>query len=739
MKMNLTTRNHGVTQPPANTMRGGLLQRKCDCGQHMIAGGECNSCSKETKRPLQRSVISHDSAHGSDNDVPSIVHDVLRSSGRPLDTETRSFMESRFGHDFSQVRVHTDSRAANAASAVKASAFTMNRNIVFGDGQYAPHSESGRRLISHELTHVVQQRAGIHLQSGISAADDPSERQADEVAGALADRREGAKLLKPYQPTPGSFEGAGLQRQIDETKQDTKQTVPDERVSANASSDPLVLVGAVGIGGMNRADDVAKVQARLHALGLLSEDDFAAESPQVATLTTTPNQLTNTGIADSTAYSTAAITMPSDSLSATMPVDTTGANVLAPDPNVANTTSAIAVTTENTEPTLLPESSLTATIIAIQEFQRALFSKETVDGNIGPSGPTWRALSNADEASFATLKNNWEAKKQEMSEEQARQKAEKARLKAESERKLKDDAERKKSEELRISKEAEKKSTATANKLLAAYATYLPLIASYINLDESGLARVLAIYATFDAGVVLKVFDALDEADAEQVAAEMIGSALVGELSMFAESVLLKLMLVMMSAENTAENTEMSGRILAAMHLKHELAKFKESSASKDQTVLEELKEQIKAKRIAFDSDEFRTMLLGENIERGQVAAGVQKLVLYLSKLESLRISSIFRKKARKKKGLHDLGRAVDIGNETIAKTLLPQVATDAKVAELGIDELIFDATMVGETDGNKWNYNDGNKYEYGRATLKGEGGTDKGHTDHIHFGVKAK
>jgi hypothetical protein len=81
--------------------------------------------------------------------------------------------------------------------------------------------------------------------------------------------------------------------------------------------------------------------------------------------------------------------------------------------------------------------------------------------------------------------------------------------------------------------------------------------------------------------------------------------------------------------------------------------------------------------------------------------------------------------------GHHGSGRAVDIGNEEIAGSLLPQVATDAQVAALKIDELIFDATVAGQSPRNKWNYDRGVKHNYDSATLDD-------HRDHIHFAVKA-
>ncbi|PXF58917.1 MAG: hypothetical protein C4B59_12570 [Candidatus Methanogaster sp.] len=81
----------------------------------------------------------------------------LRSGGQPLDPTTRAFMEPRFSHDFSRVRVHTDSKAAESAHAVNAHAYTVVRNIVFGTGHYSPRTSEEQKLLAHELAHVVQQ------------------------------------------------------------------------------------------------------------------------------------------------------------------------------------------------------------------------------------------------------------------------------------------------------------------------------------------------------------------------------------------------------------------------------------------------------------------------------------------------------------------------------------------------------------------------------------------------------
>ncbi len=89
--------------------------------------------------------------------VPSIVDDVLQTPGEPLNATTLAFMEPRFGYDFSHVRVHTDERAAASARAVDALAYTVGSHLVFERGQYAPETSAGRRLLSHELTHSIQQ------------------------------------------------------------------------------------------------------------------------------------------------------------------------------------------------------------------------------------------------------------------------------------------------------------------------------------------------------------------------------------------------------------------------------------------------------------------------------------------------------------------------------------------------------------------------------------------------------
>lgn len=140
-----------TAHPLFTPVRGGLLQRK---GRNSQLG------------------TRNDSA------VPPIVHEVLRSPGLPLDAGTRAFMEPRFGHDFSHIRLHTDAKAAESASAIRARAYAVGDHIVFGWRQFPTTSPEGLRLFAHELAHVVQQS-----QSGVSLSQ---ESRAEAAAGRVA-------------------------------------------------------------------------------------------------------------------------------------------------------------------------------------------------------------------------------------------------------------------------------------------------------------------------------------------------------------------------------------------------------------------------------------------------------------------------------------------------------------------------------------------------------------------------
>jgi Domain of unknown function (DUF4157) len=187
------------------------LQRKCACGGTPGPTGECEECRK---KKLQRrpdnlsapSTVNHQPSTASQ--VPPIVYEVLRSPGQPLDAATRAFFQPRFGHDFSQVRVHSDAKAAESAQAVNAQAFTVGRHIVFDRDEHRPATNKGRQLIAHELAHVVQQN-GIVVEPTafrISPDGDRAENEADAAAKHFD--------IGSGRPSLSSYLGARLRRKL---------------------------------------------------------------------------------------------------------------------------------------------------------------------------------------------------------------------------------------------------------------------------------------------------------------------------------------------------------------------------------------------------------------------------------------------------------------------------------------------------------------------------------------------
>jgi hypothetical protein len=169
---------------PAQPAGRGVLQRQCACGKH-APGGECEECRKKRLALLQR---AEDGPARRDAAPPS-VHRVLGQSGAPLDAAVRRAAERLFGHDFSRVRIHTGPEAAGSARSVSALAYTVGPHIVFGPGRFAPGSSNGRRLLYHELAHVVQQRDAAYAVGHLPLAGPRWEREADAAAeAALAGR-----------------------------------------------------------------------------------------------------------------------------------------------------------------------------------------------------------------------------------------------------------------------------------------------------------------------------------------------------------------------------------------------------------------------------------------------------------------------------------------------------------------------------------------------------------------------
>lgn len=200
------------TTPAFTPVQTGLLQRKCACGGGLGVTEECEDCSAR-KLVLARATQELSSARRSANSVnqnselanrnaggiPPTVHEVLRSSGEPLDDKSREFMEQRFGHDFSKVRVHADVAAKQSAQAISARAYTVGRDIVSGVGRLTTDTVQGRNLLAHELTHVIQQGETEHATDNLTLTEpgDVAEQEADRAANEIANGNFQPRIIAP--------------------------------------------------------------------------------------------------------------------------------------------------------------------------------------------------------------------------------------------------------------------------------------------------------------------------------------------------------------------------------------------------------------------------------------------------------------------------------------------------------------------------------------------------------------
>ena len=199
-------------------------QRACPC-----SGG----CPQRRRQQRTHGGVRLQARHTRSDDwgqtvVPAIVREVLRSSGQPLDPAIRHFMEPRFGYDFSNVRVHPERKAAESSDSVRAKAYTVGQNIVFGHGQYAPQTAEGQRLLAHELTHVIQQGSAgpqvdplRHMPVGAPGSVD--EHCADAVDAGKESRRSGLPTTRTA-VKPGVI-GLMLQRQVDDPRELRTETI----------------------------------------------------------------------------------------------------------------------------------------------------------------------------------------------------------------------------------------------------------------------------------------------------------------------------------------------------------------------------------------------------------------------------------------------------------------------------------------------------------------------------------
>lgn len=171
---------------------GVVVQTQPMAGRATALRRMCAACEDERSAHHKHNVVQTKATAGRGTpllqrqiEVPTVVHNELRRPGAPLHASTRAAMESRFGHDFSPVRVHTSPAAARSVNAL---AFTVGSHIVFDEARFAPHTAEGRRLLAHELTHVVQQRASGGPISGatVGSGGHAARRNASAAGTALA-------------------------------------------------------------------------------------------------------------------------------------------------------------------------------------------------------------------------------------------------------------------------------------------------------------------------------------------------------------------------------------------------------------------------------------------------------------------------------------------------------------------------------------------------------------------------
>lgn len=177
---------------PISLARGGTIQRKCA------------QCEDEEK------VVARERAPGGGSQAALDTETAIRVAdrgGKPLPKAERDFFEPRFGHDFSRVRVHADGEATRGADAVQARAYTVGHNIVFGRGQFSASAE-GRRLIAHELAHVVQQgRAPVSGAAYVQRASAGSTCPADWDTTVNDDHTRGLDMIDVATTKLGTYNG----------------------------------------------------------------------------------------------------------------------------------------------------------------------------------------------------------------------------------------------------------------------------------------------------------------------------------------------------------------------------------------------------------------------------------------------------------------------------------------------------------------------------------------------------
>ena len=275
-------------------VRTGILQRKCAL---------CNKPGlvKNSEQDKEKLTLHRSSADQAEPDtVPPIVHEVLRSSGQPLGSETRTFMEARLGHDFSKVRVHTDTKAAESARAVNALAYTAGRNIVFHAGHYVPGTTTGRKLLAHELTHVMQQQEGVSRSIShdrISNPNDQSEHTANRIAADVISSTQPDEHKNGNGMTPASmYQGCSNNSNLF-----LQRVVNERKVGCRTSGIPsLGLTGDQAVETIRQANEAAILMSQRAENNLFIDRLTFGDMPTDPTFATILNEELGLDITDAT-------------------------------------------------------------------------------------------------------------------------------------------------------------------------------------------------------------------------------------------------------------------------------------------------------------------------------------------------------------------------------------------------------------------------------------------------------
>lgn len=150
-----------------------IYEKEADASADKIMRVDENPSFFKNKEQIKKSVQRKENNYTTPSHLPEVSEVINSSTAKLLDTETLDFMESRFGYDFSNVRIFDNTEAAKSASKLNALAYTLGNNIVFNKGEYSPNKESGKKLLAHELTHVVQQNSNNSVPAIQKQPDEP--------------------------------------------------------------------------------------------------------------------------------------------------------------------------------------------------------------------------------------------------------------------------------------------------------------------------------------------------------------------------------------------------------------------------------------------------------------------------------------------------------------------------------------------------------------------------------------